>query len=94
MIFYSFIELIINWQKVIFSRYFLFWNILVYNIKIIIYFTIHKLIKLLKFDFDVIFIVLFGVYKVSFINFNCGLDITLLNISKVLRKYRYNYTVK
>ena len=68
-----------------------------YKINKIIYFTVYTLIEISKFDFNVIFIVLFGAYKIWFIKFKCGLDIILLNISKnieMLRKYRDNYIVK
>ena len=54
-----------------------------YKIKILIDFTRYKLIQFLKFDFHVIFIVLFGVYKKYFIKVNRGLNIILLNISKI-----------
>ena len=46
-------------------------------------FTVYTLIKFLKFDFHIIFAVLFGVYKwFFFINFKCGLNKNLLNIRK------------
>ena len=54
-----------------------------YKIKIIIDFTIYTLIKFFKLNFHVIFIVLFGAYKICFLKFKCGLDIILLNINKI-----------